>query len=203
MTPLRFPWRPTRRQRIPARTPMHGVKRQQLQKSNLGWLHLDRLDHFHVKLDNQEATRRGLSITCRKVGYDREEPPHPCTRQIEGIHLTHQSFGVGAEMKQRPEEAPLRRGVQGTRPWASHALPRDNLVGEAMTRDRKHEGPSATLRSPPRTLMGTHRGGPLQTHLQSSEVRWLHLEGLLYANGLKLQGHRRGLMTRRRQLKHP
>jgi hypothetical protein len=45
---------------------MHNVNRQQFQKSDLKWLHLDRLDHLHVILDIQEVTHRDLSITCRK-----------------------------------------------------------------------------------------------------------------------------------------
>jgi hypothetical protein len=45
---------------------MHNTNQQQVQKSDPRWLHLDRFNHLHVKLNVQEGMNSDLSITCRE-----------------------------------------------------------------------------------------------------------------------------------------
>jgi hypothetical protein len=83
---------------------LHNVNRQQLQQSDLWWLHLDRLDHLNVVLGIQEAARKDRSITYRKG-----ITPYDHSTELD----THLKLGVRVRSigaANRRSNAGLRRG---------------------------------------------------------------------------------------------
>jgi hypothetical protein len=82
---------------------MYSANQQQLQKSDLRWLHLNILHHFHVILYIQEATRSDLSITCRKG-----DTPYDHSTELD-VYLKLRVRVYSTEVVTRGSNAVLRR----------------------------------------------------------------------------------------------